>query len=289
MKNFDRDFIQYSKKKDKNETQNIALYLSTHITLYIILLFFLIFFAWYTVFVTTHRFYAVSGVSMEPTLNIEIPEEKFGTDEARKITHDAVYIDKMAKVRIFDVVVIEWPYEDSIIKRVVARGGDYVTIAKVDGQYRYFRIPKGTNLEEFTDAQAIVDETGSLGYKIYDYAQWTELLDQIEININDHTHAYEEAFYNTFLKEYHSLTNQEKADKFYISPEGLLYVKVPEGQVFCMGDNRAFSTDSRKHGFFDEKDVVGRTEFVVRNYNFVNRIVEVVKFYFSEVEKFFAR
>lgn len=289
MNNFDGEFIQYSKKKSKNETQNLALYLFTHITLYIVLIFFLIFFAWYTVFITTHRFYAVSGVSMEPTLNTQIPEEKFGSDEARKITHDAVYVDRFAKIKVFDVVVIELPGEDSIIKRVVAQGGDYITIAKVGEEYRYFRIPKGTNLEEFSDEQAIVDETGALGYSIYSYAAWSDLADPIEININDQTHTYEEAFYNTFLKEYYMLDENEKAESFYVSASGLLFVKVPEGKFFCMGDNRAFSTDSRKHGFFDQSHMVGRTEFVVYNYNFVNRIVEVVKFYFAEVEKFFAR
>ena len=49
------------------------------------------------------------------------------------------------------------------------------------------------------------------------------------------------------------------------------------------------STDSREVGFCDKTYVVGRTEIIVYNYNFVNRLWEVVKFYFKEMETFFAR
>ena len=41
--------------------------------------------------------------------------------------------------------------------------------------------------------------------------------------------------------------------------------------------------------FEDASKIVGRGEIVVKNFNFVNRLWEVIKFYFSEVEKFFAK
>ncbi|WP_380169810.1 signal peptidase I [Kineococcus sp. DHX-1] len=40
-------------------------------------------------------------------------------------------------------------------------------------------------------------------------------------------------------------------------------VTVPAGDLWVMGDNRQDSSDSRKHGFLPEDDVVGRAELVV--------------------------
>ena len=47
---------------------------------------------------------------------------------------------------------------------------------------------------------------------------------------------------------------------------GTVYpVEVPEGCVFCLGDNRLHSTDSRfmEVGFIDEEDIVGKVVFRV--------------------------
>lgn len=39
-------------------------------------------------------------------------------------------------------------------------------------------------------------------------------------------------------------------------------VTVPEGDIFVMGDNRPFSSDSREWGFLKIKDVIGKSFFV---------------------------
>lgn len=295
MAKFSDDFIQYSNKKVKDETKNLTLYFITHITLYIVLLFFVIFFAWYTVFVTTHKYYAVYGPSMMSTLNSQIKPNDIPV--SRKTSYDAVYVDTLAKPRVFDIVVVERPNSDSVIKRLMAVEGDYITIAKGKTEsgedcFHFYRIPNGTDSETFSDEDSILIESeGENGYSIYGYEDWYENRNasidiSIEVDGQTFTNNYEENFYLTFLDDY------GKADaefNYFVSKKGLIYVQVPQDKVFCMGDNRGHSTDSRENGFYDKNFIVGRAEFIIYNHNFVNRIWEVIKFYFSEVEKFFAR
>lgn len=279
----------------KDETKNLTLYFITHITLYIVLLFFIIFFAWYTVFVTTHKFYAVYGPSMMSTLNSQIKPSEISV--SRKTSYDAVYVDTLTKPKAFDIVVVERPKSDSVIKRLMAVEGDYITIAKGKTEsgedcFYFYRIANGENIEEFSDDDAkLVENRGENGYNIYGYQDWFDNREvsvdiSVEVEGQVFTNNYEENFYLTFLDGY-GKTDVEF--DYFVSNSGLIYVKVPEGKVFCMGDNRGHSTDSRENGFFDKNFVVGRAEFIIYNHNFVNRIWEVIKFYFSEVEKFFAR
>jgi hypothetical protein len=290
MNTFNNDFIQYDKKKGKKETKNLAVYLTTTITLYIFLLFFAIFFTWYTVFISTHKYYKVVGPSMKSTLNATIAD----TDIDKSI--DAVYVNTMSKVRVFDMIVAERG-EDDVIKRVLAQEGDFITIAKdVTGNtqnYYFYRIAAGQNPQEISDADAMLDEsTGENGYKIRGYADWNNnrspYSHAIEVGGATLTNSYETIFYNTFLKQFEG-KDLATYDNVYVSENGLIYVQVPEGKYFCMGDNRGHSDDSRKNGFYDVEYIVGRVEFIVYDHNFGNRLWEVVKYYFGQVEEFFAR
>lgn len=293
-KKFSGDFIQVDKKKVKDETSNLAFYLFTRITFYIILIFFAIFFVWYTAFISTHSFYAVNGVSMMGTLNGQITEQRLESGEdLTGVSYDAVYIDKSTAAKLFNVIVLQLPdKKDTIIKRLMAQEGDYITVAKVktgeSWQYRFFRIPKGENLSQFTDDMAMLQETGQKGYSIYSYENWDKRCAASETIAIDgkQEHVYEEYFYETFLKDY---GKENAAYTYHVSQNGLLYVQVPKDKVFYMGDNRGRSDDARSNGFCNKSCIIGHTEFIVYNYNFGNRILEVVKFYFKEVEKFFAR
>ena len=299
--NFNGDFIKCNDKKVKSETRNLAWYLLSRSILYIIILFFALFFIWYTAFITTHKFYAVSGVSMMPTLNSQIPLDEMDLESSKDKSYDAVYVNLVAKPKIYDVIVIKLPNKkDSIIKRLMAVEGDFITIAKTtngEGQdcLRFYRIPKGQNL---SDAQAEVVEDGTSGsYSILEPdSLWThksqELIRplvselKIEKNGKSYSHQYEYNFYETFLKNY-----TQESSEFYVSDNGLLYVKVPQGKFFYMGDNRAHSSDAREtdKGFGNNNYIVGKVESFVFNYNFANRLWEVVKYYFKEIDKFFAR
>lgn len=302
MKDFnDEDFIRYSDKKVKEETHNLAFYLATRISFYIILLFFAIFFCWYTVFVSTHSFYAVSGPSMMSTLNGDITDEMLHTEDVSDVSYDAVYVDRFTSPKIFDIIVVSRPGTTSIVKRLMATAGDYVTIAKTsdaDGgeHFVFYRIPNGSDLTTFTDEEAEVDElSGANGYSIYSAEDWNAERSTYSINVDGFSDfSYEDNFFYTFLADFFIGQESGNGDyeyefEYHVSSQGLVYVRVPEGQFFYMGDNRGHSTDARENGFMNVDNIVGRAEFIVYDYNFGNRLWEVIKFYFREIEKFFAR
>ena len=274
------EYIQYSKKKKSKETRSIAWYLTTHITLYIVLIFFLIFFAWYTYFSVTHRYYIVTGTSMQPTLNSSIVLE----DESE----DAVYVNIYGNIDFGDIVVINASNNsDDIIKRVLATGGDYVTIARSGNSYYIYRIAKENvvldengvmtgSLIEDVNARLQENERGGFSYNI-DYTSWG-----IEPGILQGGITYEAQFYNQFIAD-------ADEEDLFTSSNGLIYVKVPEDHVFCLGDNRANSRDSRYYGYFSLDEIVGDVEIIVYDYSFGNRVLQVISFYYRQVEEFFAR
>lgn len=272
-------FESYNKKK-KDEEKSIAWYLTTHITLYIVLLFFLIFFVWYTYFVVSHRYYIVYGPSMKPTLNAQV------ADYDENSAMDAVYVNIYGKINVGDVVVIEGVSEDSasIIKRVVAESGDYVTIAKSGENFYLYRIPasmmshgeSGEKVSLISDEEArVVEEKSVSGYDVI----WNE--DSYDTSSVIGNYTYEIKFFNKFLLD----SNFD----YYTSSEGLRYVCVPEGYTLCLGDNRAVSADSRKYGFISNNNIVGYVELFVYDYSFGNRVLEVIRYYYAQVEEFFAR
>lgn len=274
------EYIQYSKKKKNKETRSIAWYLTTHITLYIVLIFFLIFFAWYTYFSVTHRYYIVTGTSMQPTLNSSIVLE----DESE----DAVYVNIYGNIDFGDIVVINASNNsDDIIKRVLATGGDYVTIARSGNSYYIYRIAKENvvldengvmtgSLIEDVNARLQENERGGFSYNI-DYTSWGA-----EPGILQGGITYEAQFYNQFIAD-------ADEEDLFTSSNGLIYVKVPEDHVFCLGDNRANSRDSRYYGYFSLDEIVGDVEIIVYDYSFGNRVLQVISFYYRQVEEFFAR
>lgn len=274
------EYIQYSKKKKNKETRSIAWYLTTHITLYIVLIFFLIFFAWYTYFSVTHRYYIVTGTSMQPTLNSSIVLE----DESE----DAVYVNIYGNIDFGDIVVINASNNsDDIIKRVLATGGDYVTIARSGNSYYIYRIAKENvvldengimtgSLIEDVNARLQENERGGFSYNI-DYTSWGA-----EPGIPQGGITYEAQFYNQFIAD-------ADEEDLFTSSNGLIYVKVPEDHVFCLGDNRANSRDSRYYGYFSLDEIVGDVEIIVYDYSFGNRVLQVISFYYRQVEEFFAR
>lgn len=278
---FDNNFIQNTEQSVKAEKKSLGFYLTWTITLYIALIFFGIFFSWYTVFVSTHKYYEVVGASMKNTLNAELSD----SDSKGKI--DAVYVNVRDEINLADIVVIERDGAESIIKRVMAQGGDYVSVVYglYDGEpcFYFYRISaermKTIDKDTFEDESVKVLENSGT-YSIKSYADWGANRAAFEFD----GIKYEQKFYNKFLTDY-----ADGKDGYFTSNAGIIYVKVPQDKYFCMGDNRGHSKDSREDGFYDKAMIVGRVEIFDYNFKEGNRFWLVVKFYFSEVEKFFAR
>ena len=158
LNRFDRGFIQNTKADIKNEKHSLNFFWFWTIPLYIILLFFFIFFTWYTIFVSTHGYFWVQGASMKNTFNNTVAD----TDARTSV--DAVYINKNERVSTFDVVVVKDNSGETVIKRVMAQEGDYITILKgeYDGHncFYFYRIP--ANVFKTMDKTAFDDESAKL-------------------------------------------------------------------------------------------------------------------------------
>lgn len=304
MAKFDEEFIQFSEEKKKSEKKTSAFSLSVQILLYIVFVFFAIFFIWWTAFISTHKYFYVYGASMKNTLNSSLQlDDENGTE-------DAVYVNTIAKVKVFDTIVAKRKVFDAVdkkwktknvVKRVMALEGDFITIALREdeqGQQKlyFFRIAKGADLVGFDDEDARLDESkGANGYTIFSHEEWTQRKDLASFEKEGmidpsafNKFNYEENFFSTFLSG-HLAEIASGSDDFFVSDAGLVYVRVPKGQFFCMGDNRGHSSDCRDNGFYDMPQIVGRVDIVVYDYSFTKRLGKIAWYYFTQVGRFFAR
>lgn len=139
-----------------------------------------------------------------------------------------------------DIVVFHWPVNPKIdfIKRVIGLPGDRITyidnVLTINGQKANLTFEKAT-----TDS---VD------------GQHTWKVDQLNENL---------------LGVKHSIYNCPKSSNNCPvgKPMNFLNLKVPQGEYFMMGDNRANSDDSRDWGFVPEKNLVGKGEFLLLSWD----------------------
>ena len=173
----------------------------------------------------------VIGSSMEPTVNgsqtVYDGGKTYSNQGDVMLISDLFYTPKTG-----DVVVINSPhnFDEPIIKRVIAVGGQTVTLDFENWK----TIVDGETLDEpyFTELLPLQD---------FDRESWKFVWRDGNPNLNDRQRG-------TDMQDYGL---DQDGDGFYT-------VTVPEGQVFVMGDHRNNSKDSRILGCIDERYILGK-------------------------------
>ncbi|QAV32523.1 signal peptidase I [Fervidobacterium changbaicum] len=163
------------------------------------------------------------------------------------------------------------------VKRLVAKEGDVITLKEVDGNWKLFvngKIPEHLKSVNYTKdgifkypklwehlTQASKVKSNKEEYKAYLFKlasqEGTELanivfsilggLDPVPYGID----------YTVFVERYLK-PNGIELSEYVWEENGQVYVKIPKGFYFFMGDNSSQSLDSRYFGFVPKVCVVGR-------------------------------
>ena len=173
----------------------------------------------------------VIGSSMEPTVNGS--QTVYDGGRTYRANGDVMLISNLFYTpKTGDVVVINSPhnFDEPIIKRVIATGGQTVTL-------------------DFKNWKTTVDDV------TLDEPYFTELLPLLEFDETSKTFVWKESNPNLDDRQRGTDMASYGLDQ---DGDGLYTLTVPEGQVFVMGDHRNNSKDSRILGCIDERYILGK-------------------------------
>ncbi len=206
------------------------------------------------IYLITHDAKAVSGESMQPTINSEFSEEN-------QTQYDIVLVNKTQKISRGDIIIINASQYnllsggDLIIKRVIAIEGDTINIGWDDAQQKLIVSLKKAGSDE------------------------TEILveNYIKKDINDPTKDDPEArgCSTTFEnKDSTSSTGWWSSESYILNGDGS--ITIPEGYFFALGDNRGHSADSSELGPIPVNKIIGVVDTLVPNGSFLNNFLRVI-------------
>ena len=215
-----------------------------------------------------YGYVTIQGTSMQPTLN---PDPIY--IQGQGTFQDAVFIKYTQDVDYGDIIVINVPEQDnedySIIKRVIAKEGDYISIVKlpiaqengqVEWQYRTLRQKSGSNVVEILQEDYILSYQTWSSWQGYQGAQ-TGRIENGNLVV-EREMEYEPSFFVNYLQENEckvlqfSYDNQIYQAQFFCV--GQDKNEDEPDQIFFMGDNRTGSTDAR---------VTGTRDVIIRIYS----------------------
>lgn len=184
--------------------------------------------------------YHVPTASMEPTIKVGDRLLAFKLAYELKIPWTDISLKTWGTPKRGDIIVFKYPRDPDIdyVKRVVAVAGDQV---KIEDDILYVN----------NEAQPRVPAENERA-----------ILDDIEDTKEDKLLFKE----NLFGLEHYTMQNIPSARHFTSSrwpTEKPYYYTVPENSVFCVGDNRDNSTDSRFWGQVPLEYVRGKALFVI--------------------------
>lgn len=205
-------------------------------------------------FDNNYRYYPVKGTSMQPTINPDVPSPGMGVADDDLI-QDGVFIKVTQNVELNDIVIIKRdPNDDqTIIKRVIAKGGDKVSIAKdSQGFYTVYVIRAGENqIQALQEDYVAEDDKRAWSYHSYE----TTTMKGSSVDIR-----YERSFYNTFLS---SGNNKVVPQNF--NDRTMLFFQLASDEIFYLGDHRSVSRDARANGVAKTTDLVGRVISIIHD------------------------